>query len=313
MADKENVLPTAALTEGALQRFQAVRGNPSNHVADLFASALVSSLIGQAHEDSVRVVRVAAATTLGGACELPGEAGRYDVATCALLTAARIRAGKLTASHSVCGTAALAACAAAAWSVGISEGQSWQAIVAAFATGLECQMKLALATDIVHTGRSWDLGALTAVVGAAYTAGLLLDLEPSRLAQAVGIAASQTVGAPVMAGSRASILHAAKPAANGVMSAFLVAEGFTGPASVLEVHRGWFAVVADTTVPLDGLGLGDPTTEFVNELEISPPEAPKDLYLLAAPLQRLFEQIERAAGHEMVLQSARSLAKELKV
>jgi 2-methylcitrate dehydratase PrpD len=58
-------------------------------------------------------------------------------------------------------------------------------------------------------------------------------------------------------GTMTKTLHAGKAAQNGILSAYLAQEGFTGPAYILEDKRGFYQAFADTFHPqkvVDGLG-----------------------------------------------------------
>ncbi|HYB21591.1 MAG TPA: MmgE/PrpD family protein, partial [Thermodesulfobacteriota bacterium] len=75
----------------------------------------------------------------------------------------------------------------------------------------------------------------------------------------LGIAGSQAAGlfAFMADGSMTKTLHAGKAAQNGILSAYLAKEGFTGPAYVLEDKRGFYRAFADTFNPgrvVEGLG-----------------------------------------------------------
>lgn len=240
---------TAALTDGLLARHAATRGKLAAGDSDLLAAALVSACLGTRDPDARRLQRVAAATTLGGTIRAPGEPSGWDPLTAALLTAARARQGGLQASNPALGPVPAEACAAAAWCAGLQVGASWPEIVSAFAAGLEAQIRLTEVLRAMPGGQVWDLPALTSVIGAAGAAGLLAGLSAGRLAQAIGIAASQTVGTPLMADTPAGMMHAARPAANGLLAARLAAAGYTGPCRVLEAHRGLFLVLVQALPP----------------------------------------------------------------
>jgi 2-methylcitrate dehydratase PrpD len=79
------------------------------------------------------------------------------------------------------------------------------------------------------------------------------------MVSALGIAGSQAAGlfAFLADGTMTKTLHAGKAAQNGILSAYLAKEGFTGPAYILEDERGFYRAFADTFDPnrvVDGLG-----------------------------------------------------------
>ena len=78
-----------------------------------------------------------------------------------------------------------------------------------------------------------------------------LKLNESKMVSALGIAGSQAAGlfAFLADGTMTKTLHAGKAAQNGILSAYLAKEGFTGPAYILEDKRGFYKAFADTFNP----------------------------------------------------------------
>jgi 2-methylcitrate dehydratase PrpD len=238
---------TAALVAAVLARFEAPEAaTPSANA--LLTRALIAACDGIEHPDAQRLTCVVAATTIGGSLPAPGDPASHDAASIAFLTAARARLGGPSWHHPINGRAAIEACAAAAWAEGLSVRAPWSRLVAAFVVGVEAQQWLVSVLRTSPYGAALDLPSLSAVVGAGFTAGLLSGLVPDQLTQAIGIAASQTVGTPLMDPTPAGVIHAARPAANGVMAVHLAKAGYTGPMRVLEVHRGLFAVLVQSDV-----------------------------------------------------------------
>ncbi len=288
------------LTAFAIGHFQRARTRADARISELFAGLLVSSIVGAPHPLAASVLDVVRVATSGGNITPPGGQVGLDVIGCSMVTAARIRMGGFATTHETIGPLAADACAAAAWSTGRREGSSWPDILAAFSAGLEAQLRLARALRRFPKSSAWDVSAMSSVVGAAYVAGLLLGLDAGVLGQAVGIAASQTVGAPLITPTPAGILHSAKPAGNGVMSAYLAAEGFTGQQRVLEAHRGLFPVVAGIEALPATISFGEPELALADRLRVAAPRHPADVpdrgYLLAASLHRLLGQIDGLEG-----------------
>ncbi len=289
-----------ALTDFARGHYERARRQASARIAELFAGLLVSSLVGARHPWAGSVLDVARITAAGGRISLPGEQAGLDVISATMVMAARIRVGGFVVAHDTIGTQAADACAAAAWSTGQQEGSAWRDILAAFSAGIEAQLRLTRALRQFPKSSAWDVPAMASVVGAAYATGLLLGLDADRLGQAIGIAASQTVGAPLITPTPAGVLHSAKPAANGVMSAYLAAENFTGQEHVLEMHRGLFPVVADVKALPATVAFGEPDVSLADQLRLTVPRrsvAGQDrAYQLSAPFHCLLGQIDGSAG-----------------
>lgn len=127
----------------------------------------------------------------------------------------------------------------------------------AFALACEVELRLGLAVSPWQYDAGWHTTATCGVIGAAVGAGVLLALDPPRLAMAIGIAASQTLGLRVTHGTMTKALQPGKAAANGVLAALLAAGGFTAAPDALAGARGYFAVLSPHAEPqrlLAGLG-----------------------------------------------------------
>ncbi len=110
-----------------------------------------------------------------------------------------------------------------------------------------------------HFNRGFHTTGTCGTFGAAAACGRLLKLSDSRMVSALGIAGSQAAGlfAFMADGTMTKTLHAGKAAQNGILSAYLAKEGFTGPAYVLEDKRGFYKAFADSCNPervVQGLG-----------------------------------------------------------
>jgi len=87
--------------------------------------------------------------------------------------------------------------------------------------------------------------------GAAAAARLLLDLDESQMAIALGLAGTRAAGLKSMFGSMAKPFHAGRAAANGVLAARLVARGFAANPGVLVVAQGFVATQSDGDPSVD--------------------------------------------------------------
>src|SRR6202035_488966 len=95
--------------------------------------------------------------------------------------------------------------------------------------------------------------------GAAAAAGSLLKLNADQMLDALGSAGTQAAGLWEFNsdGAMSKHLHPGKAAFNGVLSADLAREGFTGATRILEGERGFFHAMSnafDETRITDGLG-----------------------------------------------------------
>ncbi|MBQ3423610.1 MAG: MmgE/PrpD family protein [Clostridia bacterium] len=136
-----------------------------------------------------------------------------------------------------------------------------RALLRAMAVGYEVciRMGMALGTDS-HRRRGWHATATCGSFASAAAIGSLMGLDEVRMANALGLAGTQTGGlmAYTADGSMAKRFHAGKANANGWLAATLAASGFTGPTYVLEAPDGGYAHAASDAYDLDSLleGLG---------------------------------------------------------
>jgi 2-methylcitrate dehydratase PrpD len=128
--------------------------------------------------------------------------------------------------------------------VGDAEGADDDAVLRAQIAANEVSGRLGAALFLgPHNGQFWST---IHCPGAALAAGLLLGLEPDRLAHAMAISLYQPPYGlwPGFMGPDTKLLTAAEPLAQGIRAADLAAEGFTGPLDVIESPRGLLAHLA---------------------------------------------------------------------
>jgi 2-methylcitrate dehydratase len=129
-----------------------------------------------------------------------------------------------------------------------AEGRSGRALVPAVALAYEVQVQLQDAANLYRRG--WD-HANYVLVSAALAAGKLMGLDAGQLTQAVNIALNGHIAMrQVRAGELSSWKGSSAPnaARNGVFSAWLAREGFTGPAPVFEGEMGFMRQVSGSFV-----------------------------------------------------------------
>jgi 2-methylcitrate dehydratase PrpD len=129
--------------------------------------------------------------------------------------------------------------------------------LAAFIAGLEVETRIGRVIGRRLADRGWHVTGLLGHFGAATAAGKLLGLDRARLAQALGIAATQAAGLEQSFGTMSKPLHPGKAAMNGLLAALLAREGFTGSTAVLDGAGGLpatFVGVEDLDAAVDSLG-----------------------------------------------------------
>lgn len=132
---------------------------------------------------------------------------------------------------------------AAALAVSERIGASGATFLEAFLTGFEVECKIAEAIDPSHYVRGFHSSGTIGTFGAVAAAAKLLNLDSTKVAHAVGIAASMSAGIRVSFGSMTKPLHVGRAAENGVVAAELASRGFTAGADVLDGEWGFFQVL----------------------------------------------------------------------
>ncbi|MDQ0257121.1 2-methylcitrate dehydratase PrpD [Evansella vedderi] len=120
-------------------------------------------------------------------------------------------------------------------------------LVAMVALGNEllCRLGYAIEPKGIGTDSNWFLSQLFGYIGAAITAGLVLRLDDSQMAHAIGLAYMQAAGgkeAGVGVGSEARSIYPAFASMGGVQAAFLARGGVTAPLSSLDGKTGLFPI-----------------------------------------------------------------------
>jgi 2-methylcitrate dehydratase PrpD len=137
---------------------------------------------------------------------------------------------------------------------------SGQAVLAAFALGveLECRLCKALTVPPAQGSMAWSGTGITGGIGAAVAAGSLLGLDMAGMRTAIGIALSQAAGFRAMHGSLCTPLMPAQAAQTGLRAALLAQAGFTSSPAALEGRYGYLSVFSERP-DLDALagGLGE--------------------------------------------------------
>src|SRR5262249_39299125 len=118
-------------------------------------------------------------------------------------------------------------------------------LITAFVAGAEVMIRIGRATKHTNEARGFHAPGTTGPFGAAVAIARLLSFDAERMTNALGIAGSLAGGLLEFAhsdGAMVKRLHLGRAAEAGVLAAFLAAEGFTGPSTVLEGHYGFLRV-----------------------------------------------------------------------
>ena len=130
--------------------------------------------------------------------------------------------------------------APAALAVGEVAGSSGEAVLAAFALGLEVAGKLGRALGPAHYLRGWHTTATVGTFSATTVAARLWELDADQLQSAWGLAASQVSGLVRNFGTMTKPFHAGHAARNGVLAAWMAHHGFTADTTIFDGDNDFF-------------------------------------------------------------------------
>src|SRR5262245_12899132 len=138
---------------------------------------------------------------------------------------------------------------------------SGEAVLAAYAVGLEVGGKLGIALGNGHYQRGWHSTATTGVFASTAAVSRLLGLDVEQLRNAFGLAASQAAGLLRNFGTMTKPFHAGHAARCAVQSAILAMAGFTADTLIFDGKNGFLGTYAEKDgQPLEPLldSLGKP-------------------------------------------------------
>jgi 2-methylcitrate dehydratase PrpD len=222
---------------------------------------ILGCMIGGARHQGVEIADTALGPYTGtAAATLIGRGRKADALHAALINCLASSIYSFDDTHAQAVVHPSGPVAAAALALAELKPVSGQALLTAFALGveLECRLCKALTVPPAKGSMAWSGTGITGGFGAAIAAGSLLGLDVAGMRTAMGIALSQAAGIRAMHGSLCTPLMPAQAAQTGLRAALLAQAGFTSSDTALEGRYGYLSVYSD--VPdLDALagGLGE--------------------------------------------------------
>ena len=126
-----------------------------------------------------------------------------------------------------------------------ARGFSGQAVLVAFILGVEVECRVGNAVSPGHYARGWHITSTCGVFGAAAACAWLIGLSAGQIANAIGIAASQSAGIVENLPSAAKNVSVGNAARNGLFAALLAAEGYSASPRAIEGPLGWARAMGD--------------------------------------------------------------------
>jgi len=211
------------------------------------------AIAGSLAESSQPIHRMLARTAPTGPCTLIGTAMKTTPESAALANGAAAHGVELDDTHqagSIHPGVVIFSTAIALSEINskIDFGQFVSAVVA----GYEVATRLAMAVQPkYHYQLGFHPTSTCGVFGAAVTAAKLLALSEEQMLSAMGIAGSMASGSLefLAEGAWTKRLHPGLAAQNGILAANLAAEGFQGPATILEGRDGFLSGYSRKPIP----------------------------------------------------------------
>jgi len=130
-------------------------------------------------------------------------------------------------------------------------------VLTAFILGVDVECRIGNAVSPRHYARGWHITSTCGIFGAAAACAKLLDLPAEGIANAIGIAASQSAGNVENLPSAAKNVSVGNAGRNGLFAALLAQQGYEAAPRAIEGPLGWARTMGDEPdLPrlLDGLG-----------------------------------------------------------
>ncbi|MGY3465703.1 2-methylcitrate dehydratase PrpD [Bradyrhizobium sp. LM6.11] len=134
---------------------------------------------------------------------------------------------------------------------------SGQEVLTAFILGVDVECRIGNSVSPRHYARGWHITSTCGIFGAAAACAKLLGLPAEGIANAIGLAASQSAGNVENLPSAAKNVSVGNAARNGLFAALLAQQGYEAAPRAIEGPLGWARTMGDEpdlARLLEGLG-----------------------------------------------------------
>ncbi len=208
----------------------AVRHEAKRSLVNYFAVALA----GCADSAIEKAVCVYGRFSAGVDSGLIGRPERTDMLNAAALNAMSANVYDFDDTHLPTIIHPSAPVAAALFALAESSRLSGERWLLAFALGVEVECRLGNALSPGHYQRGWHITSTCGIFGAAAGAARALKLDPQHIGWAFGNASAQSSGLVETLGTMSKSISVGNAARNGLLSALLAADDFSGPQQPIE-------------------------------------------------------------------------------
>jgi 2-methylcitrate dehydratase PrpD len=219
----------------------AVRQEAKRSLVNHFAAALA----GCADPAIGNAISVYGRFRAGNEAGLIGRSERTDILNAAALNAMSANVYDFDDTHLPTIIHPTAPVAPSLFALAESSDLSGDQLLLAFVLGVEVECRLSNAISPGHYQRGWHITSTCGVFGAAAGAAKGMDLDAQRVAWAFGNASAQSSGLVETLGSMSKSISVGNASRNGLLSALLAADDFSGPEQPIEGERGFLRVMGE--------------------------------------------------------------------
>jgi 2-methylcitrate dehydratase PrpD len=230
------------------------------HQAKRSAMNFFAVALAGCRDATVETARASLSAFSGGnQAAIVGRRERIDALSAAFLNAAGANVLDFCDTHTPTAIHATAPILPALLALAELKRVSGRDLLLALVLGQDVACRIGLAISPSHYNRGWHITATCGVFGAAAGCAKLLGLTAERIVWALGNASTQAAGLCECLGTPAKSVGVGNAARNGLWSALLAAQNFSGPAEPLDGTQGYFHALGETpdlSRMFDGLGNG---------------------------------------------------------
>ena len=220
----------------AAQQHEAKRS-----ILNFFATAL-----GSAHDPAVTIALRTLSPFSGAAnATIIGRTERLDMMGTAFVNAISANLLDFDDTHPETIIHPAAPVAAPALALAEAHRLSGREVLTAFILGVEVECRIGNAVSPRHYARGWHITSTCGIFGAAAACAKLLGLSVGGIANAIGIAASQSAGNVENLSTAAKNVSVGNAARNGLFAALLAQKGYEAAPRAIEGPLGWARAMGD--------------------------------------------------------------------
>lgn len=177
-----------------------------------------------------------------GPCTLIGQSGTASMLDAALINGTAAHALDYDDFSSVFGGHQSAPILPALFALAEAEGHGGEAVMTAYAVGVETEIRLARAVHFHHYDKGWHPTATLGTFGAAAACAHLMGLSETQIATALALAASQAAGIKANFGTMTKPFHVGQCARAGLLAALMARQGYSANHAAFEHPQGFLEV-----------------------------------------------------------------------